>query len=147
MTELPDALHNEIQQLCAEGDVLAEDGSFEQAIALYNKAWSLIPAPPTHWEASTWVLAAIGDASFQGGLFGSGLGALQQALLCPGAIGNPFIHLRLGQCALEQGDLALAAEHLTRAYALEGADIFELDDPKYFAFLKTRIAPPASGTW
>jgi hypothetical protein len=28
-----------------------------------------------------------------------------------------------------------------------GKEIFEDDDPKYFAFLKTRIDPPANGEW
>jgi hypothetical protein len=27
----------------------------------------------------------------------------------------------------------------------EGGKIFEYDDPKYFAFLETRMKPPASG--
>jgi len=68
-------------------------------------------------------------------------------LLSPGGLGNPFIHLRLGQCALEEGHLDEAAEHLARAYMLEGAEILAEDDPKYFEFLKTRLKPPASGQW
>jgi hypothetical protein len=36
-----------------------------------------------------------------------------------------------------------AAEHLTRAYALEGKDIFARDDPKYFEFVESIIQPPA----
>jgi hypothetical protein len=30
---------------------------------------------------------------------------------------------------------------------LEGREIFQADDVKYFDFLKTRIAPPTSGHW
>jgi len=66
---------------------------------------------------------------------------------CPDAIGNPFLHLRLGQCCFEKRALDRAADELTRAYMGAGRKIFESDDPKYFEFLKTRIKPPASGEW
>jgi hypothetical protein len=58
---------------------------------------------------------------------------------CPGAIGNPFLHLRLGQVQFELGDLTRAADELTRAYMGAGEDIFQEQAPKYFEFLKTRI--------
>jgi hypothetical protein len=57
---------------------------------------------------------------------------------CPNGIGNPFIHLRLGQCQFETGNLDSAADELTSAYALEGEELFADDDPKYFEFLKTK---------
>lgn len=147
MNELPAAVHESIERLCNAGDELAEREAYKDAIASYNEAWLLMPAPQTEWEASTWVLAAIGDACFLGGFFQSGLDALQHAMHCPSGVGNPFIHLRLGQCALEKGLDAMAAEHLARAYMLEGKEIFAEDDPKYFVFLKTKIAPPVSGEW
>ena len=34
--------------------------------------------------------------------------ALQEAMHCPGAIGNPFLHLRLGEVLLNLGVVALA---------------------------------------
>lgn len=66
------------------------------------------------------------------------------AMQCPAAIGNPFLHLRLGQCQFELGNLDRAADELARAYMGAGADIFEGAD-KYFAFLKTRLQPPPGG--
>ena len=147
MNELPSALHADIKLICADGDALAERRLYEEAITTYNKAWKLVPAPQTDWETSTWVLAAIGDACFLGGFFTSGSEALEYAMRCPDGFGNPFLHLRLGQCALERGKDEVAAEHLARAYMLEGKEIFALDDPKYFEFLKTKLAPPATGVW
>lgn len=58
---------------------------------------------------------------------------------CPGAIGNPFVHLRLGQAQFELGDMTRAADELARAYMGAGDEIFEEQDPKYLAFLKTKI--------
>lgn len=63
---------------------------------------------------------------------------------CPNAIGNPFLHLRLGQCQLELGNMDFAADELTRAYAVAGKDVFSGAD-KYLAFLKTRLQPPPGG--
>jgi hypothetical protein len=84
------------------------------------------------------LLAAIGDAAFLGAWYGSARKALDYAMTCPGAIENPFLHLRRGQVALEQGDEEVAANELMRAYMAEGREIFESEDGKYLAFLETR---------
>jgi tetratricopeptide (TPR) repeat protein len=145
--ELPADLHERVKALAAKGDVLAKNEHFEDAIRTYNEAWSQIPEPKNEWEASTWLLAAIGDACFLGGFYASGVDAFAYTLECPGGFGNPFVHLRLGQCQLEGGAEDAAAEHLTRAYSLAGAELLEGESAKYFEFLKTRIAPPAGGVW
>jgi hypothetical protein len=147
MTELPADLHEQIKRLCADGDGLANSGLHEQAIATYKEAWKLVPEPKTEWEASTWVLAAIGEAAFTGAFYSSGVDALQYALHCPGGAMNPFVHLRLGQCEFERDKPDIAAEHLARAYMLDGKAIFSRESPKYFDFLKTRLKPPVSGQW
>jgi hypothetical protein len=67
MAELDPTISKRLQDFCAEGDRLAADGKYKDAIAAYNQAWTLSPEPATEWEASTWVLAAIADASFLGG--------------------------------------------------------------------------------
>jgi hypothetical protein len=96
------------------------------------------------WNAATWILAAIGDANFLGGDYVAGRDNLSMAMHCPKALGNPFLHLRLGQCQFELGDLDRAADELARAYMAAGRDIFREAD-KYFAFLKTRLEPPKGG--
>ena len=67
------------------------------------------------------------------------------AMWCPGALGNPFLHLRLGQCQFELGGLDRAADELDRAYMGAGTDIFDDEDDKYFAYVKTRLDPPPGG--
>ena len=52
---------------------------------------------------------------------------------------NPFVHLNKGICHFELNEPDHAADSFTRAYMLEGEDIFENKDPKYFEFLKTKI--------
>lgn len=136
-TMMDDATHHKIKRLCALGDKFAEDNQHENAINEYNKAWKLIPEPKNKWEASTWVLAAIADSCFFLGKHKSARQALEYAMECPGGLGNPFLHLRLGQVLFEQCEMKLAADELIRAYMGAGEDLFEKDDPKYLVFLKS----------
>ena len=144
MSELDDSAHGRIQTLCAEGDALAEEANYPAALKKYWAAWDLLPEPQTDWEAATWILTAIGDVNFLGGDFVAGRDNLLVAMHCPDAIGNPFLHLRLGQCQFELGDFDRAADELARAYMGAGAEIFE-GASKYFKFLKTRLEPPLGG--
>lgn len=136
--ELPEAIHSEILRLSAEGDALAGQRNFSAAIPLYWQAWDLLPEPQTEWEAATWLLAAIGDANFLGQDYIAGRDNLSTAMHCPNAIGNPFLHLRLGQCQFELGVLDRAADELMRAYMGAGLEIFNGQDPKYLRFLQSK---------
>jgi len=136
--EMTDAVHDEITRLCEAGDQLAEQEKYLEAIAEYNKAWLLIPEEKNEWEASTWVLAAIGDACYLAGKKKTAREALEYAMVCPGGLGNPFLHLRLGQVLFDAGELDRAADELMRAYMGGGDEMFEHQDGKYMAFLKTR---------
>ena len=140
LPELSPDLHERIEALAAEGDALAAEARYEEAIKVYDHALALVPEPKNDWEASTWLLAAIGDAAFLGGWFGTARKALDHAMACPGAVGNAFLHLRRGEVALEQGDESVAAEELMRAYMAEGREMFAQEDAKYLAFLSTRAA-------
>lgn len=136
--ELDESIYSEITRLCAAGDRLAELKQFDDAVYEYNKAWMLVPEPKNSWEASTWILAAIADACFLYGKRKSARQALEYAMTCPGRIGNPFLHLRLGQVLYDAGEEDMAANELIRAYMGAGLEIFEKDDKKYFAFLQSR---------
>lgn len=135
----------DIERLCAEGDRFMEQGDLAEAYKRYVDALGLVPEPIEAYEASTWILAALGDLYFQAKDYRQTVTVLSDAMHCPGAIGNPFLHLRLGQAQLEVGNEERAADELCRAYMGAGSELFDEDDPKYFAFLKTKIAPPAGG--
>lgn len=136
--ELSQATYDKVKAYCAQGDKLAELRNFKQAIEAYNEAWLLIPTPKNNWNASTWVLAAIADAAFLGGYLISAREAIEYGMTCPGAVGNPFMHLRFGQILLELKEDDRAADELMRAYMGAGAEIFSTENKKYLDFLKTR---------
>lgn len=144
MAELRDDIYDSVTSYSKAGDDFAAQGKYAEALAQYWSAWDLLPEPKTDWDAATWILAAIGDANFLAGDFVAGRDNLSTAMHCPEAIGNPFLHLRLGQCQFELGNLDRAADELARAYMGAGADLFE-GAGKYFDFLKTKLKPPPGG--
>jgi len=139
MAELSEDIHRQIARLCERGDQLAANGVFDEALKLYQNALDMLPAPKKDWEAALWIYAAIGDSHFLSGDFASAKTTFTEAISNVGGHGNPFLHLRLGQTHYELDDMDAAAEELTRAYGLEGLELFQEDDVKYLDFLKTRI--------
>ncbi|MDQ0039098.1 hypothetical protein J2W30_006891 [Variovorax boronicumulans] len=69
---LTDEIHGEIKRLCAVGDQQAKRAEFGLALTAYREAFDRGPDPKTDWDASTWILAAIGDANFLGHDFAAG---------------------------------------------------------------------------
>ncbi|AKM45639.1 hypothetical protein WR30_19305 [Burkholderia contaminans FFH2055] len=138
MAELDNALYERIGALSDAGDALMEDGDYEGALEKFWAGFDLLPEPKTNWEAGTWLMAAIGDANFHQENYAAGRDTLAQSMHFPNAIGNPFLHLRLGQCQFELGNLDRAADELMRAYASGGPELFEDEDGKYLRFLATR---------
>ena len=137
--ELPSRIHQEILQLCEQGNKLFAHQKFVEAKALYVEALRLLPDDHQEWEASTWIYAAIRDTHFYLNNYERAFRCFYNAVQCPDGLGNPFIHLRLGQLYFEQNDLDKAADELTRAYMGGGLDIFMEDDAKYLEFLETKI--------
>jgi tetratricopeptide (TPR) repeat protein len=143
--QLPEKLHETITRLCGEGDDLVKKGDDRAAYDKYNEAWNIVPEEKANWEASTWILGAVGEIQFRRKKFDKALASFLRAVQCPNGLGNPYIHLRIGQAQYELGNMKGAGDNLARAYMGAGEDIFKDEDPKYLAFLRTVLLPPATG--
>ena len=137
--QLPDSVYSAIQNLCRQGDDLQQAGDLESAKQSYISALRLLPGPHQEWEAATWIYVAIGDIHYRTQNIDKAFKCFFNAVQCPRGLGNPYIHLRLGQLYYEQAKLEKAADELTRAYMGGGIGIFMEDDPKYLAFVEKRI--------
>ena len=133
-------VHEQIAELCKEGDALASAGKPDDAKLKYIAALKLLPGEPSKWEAATWIYVALGDVHFRSQNVDKAFKCFYNAVQCPKGLGNPYIHLRLGQLYFEQDNLDKATDELTRAYMGGGIDIFMEDDPKYLEFLETKIS-------
>jgi tetratricopeptide (TPR) repeat protein len=136
--EMDPATYDRIVAFYEEGEKFVQEGRIGSALGKYADAWALIPDPKERWTLSTSVISAIADCWFLAGEYAEVLRALEFGMNCPGAVGNPFLHLRLGQALLEQGEEDRGEEELMRAYDAHGAKIFEHQDPKYLDFLAAR---------
>ena len=130
-TTLDNQTKEQIRLLCEQGYSYFDQGDIKLAIRQFYSAWTLLPKPQTDWEQAGWVLTALGDAYFAKGDFSSGREALISALHCPKAEGNPVIHLRLGQCEYELGDLEQARQQFLLSKQNGGEQLFANEDPKY----------------
>ena len=139
MTVPDETTRQEIARLSRDGNLKLEAGQFEDAKSRFYEALKLVPEPHSSFEAATWLYVSLGDIHFHLHDFDLAFHSFASAAQCPAGLGNPFIHLRLGQASFELGDLSRAADELARAYQGGGLEILEEDDPKYLAFLESRI--------
>lgn len=137
--ELDDEIFEKIQHLADEGNDLMDEEDYDSAVNKFNEALNLLPEPRGDWEASTWLYASVGDAHFFKTDYAAAAEAFYQAFQSPNGMINPFVLLRLGQSLLETGDEPNATEYLLRAYMVEGRDIFDEENPKYFQFLESKV--------
>lgn len=128
-----------IEVLSKKGEALFSQSKFEDAKEKYFEALELIPDPLQNYRESTWLLVAIGDSHFKLGNFEKCFKCFYNAAQCPDGLGNPFIHLRLGQMYFEMGDHYKSVDELMRAYMGGGFDILLEDDPKYLEFFKSKV--------
>lgn len=143
--ELDKDIYAQVKSLCGEGDVLTEQKKFQKAREKYRAALDLLPKPVAIWDAATWIYAAIGDVDFQAGDIKEAYTAFSTAVQCPNGIGNPFIHLRLGEIQFELGNDVLAADELARAYMSGGSKVFLGEPVKYFNLVKQKLKEPPGG--
>ncbi|TQV73450.1 tetratricopeptide repeat protein [Exilibacterium tricleocarpae] len=136
MSNLASQTATRIKSLCAQGYEHYDTQDYKGALRVFYQAWLEVPKPQTDWIEAGWVLTAIGDTYFRLNQFHQAREALNSALHCPQAEGNPFIHLRLGQSLLEQGDIGNARRELHRAYNVGGTAIFEREPEKYLAAIR-----------
>jgi tetratricopeptide (TPR) repeat protein len=134
--ELPNDIYQQITSLCKRGDDLLKDSDERGSYECYAQAWALIPEPKIDWEASTWVLTALGEVKFRRGQYDDAKNLFLRAVQCPKGLGNPYLHLRIGQAQFETGNLAGAKDNLARAFMGGGLDIFKQEEEKYVAFLR-----------
>lgn len=132
-----------IKSLCQQGYDLYDAGDHKSALRVFYQAWLKIPKPQHEHAEAGWVLTAIGDTYFALGQFIQGTESLQSALCCPQQFSTGFIHFRLGQCLLNNGELNKARSALFQAYQEEGIERFQQADPRYLDSIRDLIPAPS----
>ncbi|MCT4647879.1 MAG: tetratricopeptide repeat protein [Carboxylicivirga sp.] len=137
--KLNNSIYDQILHFSDSGDKLIEQGKYAEAIIAYQNALNLLPTPKENWDASTWILSAIGDAYYLNEQFDDSLNFFFDALNCPNGINNGFINLRIGQLLFEINKIINAEKYLLKAYMFEGSEIFDDEDVKYYKQIQKYI--------
>jgi tetratricopeptide (TPR) repeat protein len=136
-------LYAEICGILDQGDLYADNNEFERALGEYNRAFELLPEPKLDWYIGIILQVAIGDVHFHSENFEAARTAFNKAIF-EGAetLANPYVRLRIGQVQFELGDMKHAIDNLASAWMLHGDEIFDTEDPKYWALIKPLLRPP-----
>lgn len=140
--ELDDRLAAEITELCDRGDDDVEHGRYDEAIARYRAALALVPKPVFSWKATAWIFTALGETYYFNKDYPAARDAIHDAMRCPGAVGNPFLHLRLGQVEHHLGNPGRAKDELARAFLRAGEALFDGEDPLYLDLARKGLPDP-----
>ena len=135
---LPRELRDRLITLGEEIHALTAARRFDDAEKLCQSGLELIPKPVETYIEATWYLSALGDIYFLRGQYTLAHEHCERARLILEGTGesDPFILLRLGEIALEEGDETTALRYLLGAYKAEGKEIFDGRNGKYYDFLK-----------
>ena len=125
-----------IKVLCERGYELYDQENYKTALRVFYQAWLRVPKPQTDWLEAGLILTAIGDTYFRLNQYDQACEALGSALHCPSIDKSPFIHLRLGQSFLNQGNMSRARQTLYQAYTLGGKSVFEKESSRYLDAIK-----------
>jgi tetratricopeptide (TPR) repeat protein len=128
-------IESQLMTLCRQGYALHDKGDFKNALRKFYSAWALLPKPQSQWVEATWVLTALGDAYYSKGDYENSQRALNSALYCPEGMGNPVIHIRLGQCLSELGDNDAARAEFVKACEHGGETLVLAQEERYLALL------------
>lgn len=138
-SQLDDKIVAQVTALCEQGDDAVEEARFDDALARYEEALTLVPRPLYAWAVTTWILTAMAEAHHLNKDPARAKESLMEAFRCEGAIGNPFLHLRLGQSEIALGQKGRGVEELIRAHERGGDAVFEGEDPSYLALVRAAL--------
>ena len=126
-----------IDEYAEEGNALFDQGKMNEAIEVWEQGLQSLLQPLNAQSEAVWFQTSIADACFMQGKYEKAYEYLFDAKsnLSGEGYSNPFVMLRLGQCAYELNRPDEAKEYLLRAYMSEGEEIFSEEDPKYLKFI------------
>lgn len=137
--ELSNELYNQIVSELEQGDQYAETEQHNEAIKKYETALNLVPFQKENWEVSLHIYTAMADSYFNLGNYKQASNNYEQALKCPDGLDNGYVWLGLGEAFYELENMNKAKDALISAYMLEGEEIFEEEDGKYFFLIQDLI--------
>ncbi|NFA44215.1 hypothetical protein EXM65_17005 [Clostridium botulinum] len=137
--ELDEEIYNKMSDLCSQADDHVKICEFNRAVSKYEDALDLLPGNLEDYYEATNIYAAMGDAWCLAGEYKKAKNYFYDALNCPGGIANSYILFRLGECLYECNEKDKAKEYFIKTYMIDGINLFNLNDYKYFSIIKELV--------
>lgn len=125
-----------ISDLSKNAKRLTLKGNYQESIKEYQKGLDLLGEQVMKSKYAVMFFSGIGEAYFLEKQWEDALEYYGYAVKSEGGLGEPLIHLRLGQLRFELGQMEKAKDELMRAYMGGGNIMFEGEDSKYFHLVR-----------
>jgi tetratricopeptide (TPR) repeat protein len=129
-------LASKISDLTKKAKELMFNGNYQTSIEKYQEGLSLLGNRVMGSKYAVMLFSGIGEIYFLDKKWENALEYYGYAVNSEGGLGEPLIHLRLGQLRFELGHLEKAKDELMRAYMGGGDLMFKGEDPKYFQIIR-----------
>ena len=137
MKDLESELKAQVVELCNKAVEAQEEERFHASNRDLQKVYDLLPEPKNEWKAYSWLISIMADNHFEQDEYIAAFKKLEEVFtLDAESTENAYLCLRRGQCALELEHDELAKQFLTRAFELEGKELFEDEHSKYLKLAK-----------
>ncbi|WP_019498219.1 tetratricopeptide repeat protein [Pseudanabaena sp. PCC 6802] len=138
-------LSQKIVDFTQKAKALMLNGNYQASINKYKEALDLLGEKAMNSKYAVMLFSGIGEIYFLQKKWEDALEYYGYAVNSDGGLGEPLIHLRLGQLRFELGHIEKAKDELLRAYMGGGDLMFKGEDPKYFQII-CEIVCKASST-
>ena len=137
MKDLEPKLKEQVVELCNKALEAQEEERYHASNRDLAKVYDLLPEPKAEWKAYVWLLSNMGDNHFEQDEFAEALAKFDEVFERDDSSSeNAYLCLRRGQCALELEKEELAQKLLSKAFELEGKELFEDEHSKYLKLAK-----------
>lgn len=137
MKDLEPELKAQVVDICNKAVEAQEEERFHASNRYLQDVYELLPEPKAGWKAYTWLISSIADNHFEQDEYVAAFEKLEEVFtLDDESNENAYLCLRRGQCALELKHDDLAKQLLSRAFELEGKELFEDEHSKYLKLAK-----------
>ncbi|PQJ29913.1 hypothetical protein [Rubritalea profundi] len=137
MKDLEPELKAQVVELCNKAVEAQEEERFHASNRDLQKVYELLQEPKAEWKAYTWLISSMADNHFEQDEYLAAFEKFEEVFTLDAESNkNAYLCLRRGQCALELEHAELAEQLLSRAFELEGKELFEDEHSKYLKLAK-----------
>ena len=124
---------------------LTQKKDFNKAYDIYFRLLSQIEDNEANKRKLRYIKIEIGQIYMYAEKWDSALQAFAEAIQDENSVGNPLLHLRIGQCAYNLENARIYEDNLSRALICGGLHIFENERNEYKETALKLLNPPACG--